>query len=279
MRKMKSEEKLENLKKMISEMGHVLIAFSGGVDSTFLLKVCVDVLGRENVIAVTASSPTYQMDEMEEAKKIAQFFGVKHVIIHTNEMGNEKFLSNTVERCYFCKKELFSKLKEIAAEHGIKHVLDASNADDSLDYRPGMKAARELGIKSPLLEAGITKEEIRKFSKEMGLPTATKPSQSCLASRFPYGEKITEEKLKMVAEAEKFLKELGFKVVRVRHHGNIARIEVDKNEMVRLMEERIRKKIYERLKEIGYTWVCLDLMGYRSGSMNEAIRGGQNEEI
>lgn len=278
MRKMKSEEKLENLKKMISEMGHVLIAFSGGVDSTFLLKVCVDVLGRENVIAVTASSPTYQMDETE-AKKIAQFFGVKHVIIHTNEMGNEKFLSNTVERCYFCKKELFSKLKEIAAEHGIKHVLDASNADDSLDYRPGMKAARELGIKSPLLEAGITKEEIRKFSKEMGLPTATKPSQSCLASRFPYGEKITEEKLKMVAEAEKFLKELGFKVVRVRHHGNIARIEVDKNEMVRLMEERIRKKIYERLKEIGYTWVCLDLMGYRSGSMNEAIRGGQNEEI
>jgi len=275
---MKSEEKLENLKKMISEMGHVLIAFSGGVDSTFLLKVCVDVLGRENVIAVTASSPTYQMDETE-AKKIAQFFGVKHVIIHTNEMGNEKFLSNTVERCYFCKKELFSKLKEIAAEHGIKHVLDASNADDSLDYRPGMKAARELGIKSPLLEAGITKEEIRKFSKEMGLPTATKPSQSCLASRFPYGEKITEEKLKMVAEAEKFLKELGFKVVRVRHHGNIARIEVDKNEMVRLMEERIRKKIYERLKEIGYTWVCLDLMGYRSGSMNEAIRGGQNEEI
>jgi len=275
---MKSEEKLENLKKMISEMGHVLIAFSGGVDSTFLLKVCVDVLGRENVIAVTASSPTYEMDETE-AKKIAQFFGVKHVIIHTNEMGNEKFLSNTVERCYFCKKELFSKLKEIAAEHGIKHVLDASNADDSLDYRPGMKAARELGIKSPLLEAGITKEEIRKFSKEMGLPTATKPSQSCLASRFPYGEKITEEKLKMVAEAEKFLKELGFKVVRVRHHGNIARIEVDKNEMVRLMEERIRKKIYERLKEIGYTWVCLDLMGYRSGSMNEAIRGGQNEEI
>jgi len=273
LRKMKSEEKLENLKKMISEMGHVLIAFSGGVDSTFLLKVCVDVLGRENVIAVTASSPTYEMDETE-AKKIAQFFGVKHVIIHTNEMGNEKFLSNTVERCYFCKKELFSKLKEIAAEHGIKHVLDASNADDSLDYRPGMKAARELGIKSPLLEAGITKEEIRKFSKEMGLPTATKPSQSCLASRFPYGEKITEEKLKMVAEAEKFLKELGFKVVRVRHHGNIARIEVDKNEIARIMEEGIRKKIYERLKEIGYTWVCLDLMGYRSGSMNEAINGG-----
>jgi len=270
---MKSEEKLKNLKKMISEMERVLIAFSGGVDSTFLLKVCVDVLGRENVIAVTASSPTYEMDETE-AKKIAQFFGVKHVIIHTNEMGNEKFLSNTVERCYFCKKELFSKLKEIAAEHGIKHVLDASNADDSLDYRPGMKAARELGIKSPLLEAGITKEEIRKFSKEMGLPTATKPSQACLASRFPYGEKITEEKLKMVAEAEKFLKELGFKIVRVRHHGNIARIEVDKNEMVRLMEERIRKKIYERLKEIGYTWVCLDLMGYRSGSMNEAINGG-----
>ncbi|MCD6447876.1 MAG: ATP-dependent sacrificial sulfur transferase LarE [Thermoplasmata archaeon] len=271
---MKSEEKIKNLKKMIAEMERVLIAFSGGVDSTFLLKICVDILGKENVIAVTASSPTHQMDEMEEAKKIAQFFGVKHVIIHTDEMENEAFVTNPVERCYFCKKELFSKLKEIAAEYGIKYVLDASNGDDAFDYRPGMKAARELGIKSPLLEAGITKEEIRKFSKEMGLPTATKPSQACLASRFPYGEKITEEKLKMVAEAEKFLKELGFKVVRVRHHGKIARIEVDKNEIARIMEEGIRKKIYERLKEIGYTWVCLDLMGYRSGSMNEAINGG-----
>ncbi len=273
---MKSEEKIERLKEIISEMQRVLVAFSGGMDSTFLLKVCVDVLGRENVIAVTATSPTYQMDELEEAKNIARIFGVKHFIIQTNEMENEKFLANPVDRCYLCKKELFSKLKEIASKYRIEYVLDASNSSDALDYRPGMKAARELGIRSPLIEANITKDEIRKLSAEMNLPTASKPPQPCLASRFPYGERITEEKLEMVAKAEKFLKEMGFKVVRVRHHGKVARIEVGKDEIARLMEERMREKIYEKLREIGYTWVCLDLLGYRSGSMNEAINGVNN---
>ncbi len=273
---MKSEEKLETLKKKIAGMKKVLIAYSGGVDSTFLLKICVDVLGRENILAVTAVSPTYQKEEIEEAKRIAGQMGVKHMIIYTDEMKNNSFTSNPLQRCYFCKKELFSKLREIAEKHGIEYVLDASNKDDASDFRPGMKAAREAGIISPLMETGITKKEIRYFSRKMGLPTYDKPSQACLASRFPYGEKITEEKLKMVEEAEKFLKELGFKIVRVRHHGRLARIEVDKEEIKKFFDEELRKKVTDKLKQIGYTWVCLDLLGYRSGSMNEEINGVNN---
>jgi len=265
---MKSDEKLENLKKSISRMERAIVAFSGGVDSTFLLKICVDVLGRENVIAVTAVSPTYQEEEIEEARAFAKSMGIEHLIIHTHEMENDKFVSNPRERCYFCKKELFSELKRIASQHGVRYVLDATNKDDESDFRPGMRALREEGVISPLREAGITKEEIRYFSKKLGLPTYDKPSQACLASRFPYGEKITEEKLKMVKEAERFLKMLGFKVVRVRHHGRMARIEVGREEMKKILENDIRTKIYERFREIGYVWVCLDLMGYRSGSMN-----------
>ncbi len=273
---MKSEEKLETLKKKIAAMKKVLIAYSGGVDSTFLLKICVDVLGRENVLAVTAISPTYQKEEIEGAKRIASEMGVKHMIIYTDEMKNDAFTSNPLQRCYFCKKELFSKLREIAEKYGIEYVLDASNKDDASDFRPGMKAARETGIISPLMEAGITKEEIRYFSREIGLPTYDKPSQACLASRFPYGEVITEKKLKMVEEAEKFLKELGFKIVRVRHHGKLARIEVGKEEIEKFFDEELRKKVMDKLKQIGYTWVCLDLLGYRSGSMNEEINGVNN---
>jgi uncharacterized protein len=273
---MKSEEKLKALKKKIVAMKKVLIAYSGGVDSTFLLKICVDVLGRENVLAVTAVSPTYQKEEVEEAKRIASEMGVKHMIIHTNEMNDDAFTSNPLHRCYFCKKELFSRLREIAEKHGIEYVLDASNKDDASDFRPGMKAAMEAGVISPLMEAEITKEEIRYFSREMGLPTHNKPSQACLASRFPYGEKITEDKLKMVEEAEKFLKELGFKIVRVRHHGKLARIEVGREEIKNFFDEEIRKKVMNKLKQIGYTWVCLDLEGYRSGSMNEEINGVNN---
>ena len=243
---MKSDEKLENLKKSISRMERAIVAFSGGVDSTFLLKICVDVLGRENVIAVTAVSPTYQEEEIEEARAFAKSMGIEHLIIHTHEMENDKFVSNPRERCYFCKKELFSELKRIASQHGVRYVLDATNKDDESDFRPGMRALREEGVISPLREAGITKEEIRYFSKKLGLPTYDKPSQACLASRFPYGEKITEEKLKMVKEAERFLKMLGFKVVRVRHHGRVARIEVGREEMKKILENDIRTKIYER---------------------------------
>lgn len=265
----KMDEKMENLKNMIKKMGKVLIAFSGGIDSSFLAKICSDVLGKENVIAVTAESELYTPEEIEDAKRIADFIGIKHLIIHTDEMKDEKFISNDAERCYICKKELFKKLKEIAEERNIKYILDGSNADDSHDFRPGRKAVMEFGVKSPLMDAGITKKEIRFLSKKMNLPVYEKPSNACLASRFPYGERITKEKIKMVYEAEKFLREIGFKIVRVRHHGKIARIEVDKEEIKKLLE--FREEILKEFKRIGYVWVCMDIEGYRTGSMNEVL--------
>lgn len=266
---MQIDEKLKALREKLKEMEKILIAFSGGVDSTFLLKVCIDVLGRENVVAITADSPLYV--ELEEAKKIAEELGVKHLIIKTDELRNEEFVKNNPQRCYYCKMELFSKLKKIAKEMGIKHVIEASVIDDLNDYRPGRKAIKELGIKSPLLEVGFTKEEIRMLSKKWGLPTWNKASQSCLASRFPYGHEINEKEVEMIRKAEKFLKNSGFRIVRVRHHGKLARIEVGIDEIDRFFDKELREKIVEKLKEIGYTWVCLDLIGYRAGSMNEAL--------
>lgn len=262
-------EKLEKLKETIKKMGRVLIAFSGGVDSSFLTKICSDVLGKENVFAVTAKSELYTPEEIEDAKRMADLIGVEHLIIHTHEMKNEEFVSNDAERCYICKKELFSNLKKIAEERGIKYVIDGSNANDFHDFRPGRKAVKEFGVRSPLMEAGITKEEIRFLLKKMGIPFYDKPSNACLASRFPYGERITKEKIKMVYEAEKFLRNMGFKIVRVRHHGKIARIEVGVEEIKKLIE--FREKILNEFKRIGYIWVCMDIEGYRTGSMNEGL--------
>ncbi|MCK4428118.1 MAG: ATP-dependent sacrificial sulfur transferase LarE [candidate division Zixibacteria bacterium] len=260
--------KLEFLKDMLAKVGSGLVAYSGGGDSTFLLKVAKDVL-KDKVIAVTATSEIYPSRELEEAKKNTKMLGVKHLIISTKELDDPDFVSNTPERCYYCKKKLFSKLFELAKHYGLNYVFDGSNYDDVSDFRPGMRAASELGVKSPLKDVKLTKEEIRNLSKKMNLPTWDKPSSPCLATRFPYGSKIIREKLLRVDQAEEFLAKFGIGQLRVRDHGNIARIEVLKEDMHIFLNEDISKKIVDRFRALGYTYICLDLLGYRRGSMSE----------
>jgi pyridinium-3,5-biscarboxylic acid mononucleotide sulfurtransferase len=246
------------------------VAFSGGVDSTFLVKAAQVAL-HDRVLAVTATSETYTSDELKHSRQYAQDLGVRHEVIETEELQYPGFASNPVNRCYHCKKELFSKLKAIALKQGIAFVADGSTLDDNNDHRPGLLAIRELGIRSPLREAGLTKDEIRELSKQLGLPTWNHPSIACLASRFPYGTTITRDKLKMIDLAERFLRELGFVQLRVRHHEPIARIEVIPEEIERLASPEIREKVVARFKEIGYQYVTVDLKGYRTGSMNETV--------
>ncbi len=264
------EIKLQELQNILSEMGSVLISYSGGVDSTFLLKVARDVLG-DNVIAVTARSLTYPIRELEEAKALASNLRIRHLIIDSEEIDIPGFSHNPPDRCYYCKRELFSKLKEIARQEGMDYVADGCNLDDINDFRPGTKAAEEAGVRSPLKEAELTKDNIRGFSEQLGLPTWDKPSIACLASRFPYGDAITAEGLKMVGEAEEYLYGLGFKQLRVRHHKDMARIEVPTEDFERFFEDDLRKEIVRHLKEVGYNYVTLDLQGYRTGSMNEVL--------
>ncbi|MEW6557733.1 MAG: ATP-dependent sacrificial sulfur transferase LarE [Elusimicrobiota bacterium] len=271
--------KLRKLKKILKNMGSVLIAYSGGVDSTFLLKVAKDVLCK-NVLAVTAKSETYPEREYEQAKKITQKLKIKHMIINTSELSNSLFLANPSNRCYYCRKELFVKLKQIASDKGINYVADGTNYDDISDFRPGMEAIRELEVRSPLKEAELTKEEIRLLSRKMRLFTWNKPAFACLASRIPYGDKIDSQKLKMIDDAENYLFRLGFKQVRVRHHAcpkrsrrnNIARIEVLPEDIERLTSINLRDKIVKKFKRIGYHYITLDLQGYRTGSMNEVLK-------
>jgi uncharacterized protein len=263
--------KFEELKNRLHEMRKVLVAFSGGVDSSFLLKVAADVLG-ENVLAVIASSETYPSKERDEAIKLAGRLNVRYTVIQTKELENPDFSSNPPERCYYCKSELFSKLKDIAESEGIPYVLDGSNYEDTSDFRPGTKAAEELGIRSPLKEVGLIKDEIRQLSKSVDLPTWNKPSLACLSSRFPYFTEIEPESLKQVAQAEEYLKGLGFNQVRVRHHGQIARVEIDPQEFSRIMDENVREKITKNFKKFGFIYTALDLAGFRSGSMNEPLR-------
>ncbi|GFZ29771.1 adenine nucleotide alpha hydrolase [Clostridium zeae] len=267
---MELKEKFQLLKDIIKEKGSAAVAFSGGVDSTFLVKVAYEVLG-ERLIAVTATSSTYPERELKEAIKYAKDMGAKHIIISSEELDIEGFASNPKNRCYYCKKELFTKIKDVALENGVKYVFDGSNLDDNGDYRPGMQAARELEVISPLKQAGLTKNDIRELSKELGLPTWDKPSFACLSSRFPYGHKITLPKLKMVDQAEQFLLDMGIKQVRVRHHGEIARIEVAPEEREQFFNIELMDKIGNKFKEIGFTYVTLDMLGYRTGSMNEVL--------
>ena len=265
------QAKHDQLKKSFEAMERVLVAYSGGVDSSLLLKVAGDVLGARNVLAVTALSPLYPEREVAIAKRVAQAVGVRHLLIESNELEIEGFSKNPVNRCYYCKRELFEKLMDLAKAEGIRFVVEGSTLDDEKDHRPGRAAVRELGIRSPLQEALFTKEEVRQLSRTLGLPTWDKPSFACLASRFPYGEEITPEGLKMVDEAEGFLFGLGFKQVRVRHYQNLARIEILAEEMERLMDQNLRETVVNSLKKIGYKYVTLDLQGFRSGSMNEVL--------
>ena len=265
------EEKFRRLREIFQSMEKVVVAFSGGVDSTLLLKVAQDTLGDKNVLAVTALSPLYPERELAGVKKLIQTLGARHRLIESNELEIPGFSKNPSNRCYYCKNKLFKELLDIAKEEAILFVVEGSTLDDDKDHRPGRMAIQELGIRSPLKEALFTKIEIRELSKGLGLPTWDKPSFACLASRFPYGEEITEEGLKMVDQAEDFLFGLGFKQVRVRHYGILARIEILNEEMARLINGSLREKVVSHLKEMGYRYITLDLQGFRSGSMNEVL--------
>ena len=263
-------DKQEELEKLLKSYKRVAVAFSSGVDSTYLLKMAQKVLG-ENVIAVTASSCSFPKRELEEAKTFCRENGIRHIVVESEELDIDGFRQNPKNRCYLCKHELFEKILSIAKENGIETVVEASNTDDDGDYRPGLVAVKELGIESPLRHVGLSKKEIREYSKELGLPTWNKQSFACLSSRFVYGETISEEKLAMVDQAEQLLLDMGFHQLRVRIHDKLARIEVHPSEFEKIMQEENRTKIFHKLKQYGFTYVTLDLQGYRTGSMNETL--------
>lgn len=273
----KIHEKYQNLLTELRGLGSAAVAFSSGVDSTFLLKTAQEALG-DRVIAVTAAAAAFPARERDEARAFCEREGIRHKELSFDVLSVPGFAENPKNRCYFCKKALFSSIREYATKEGCRFVLEGSNMDDLGDYRPGMQAIAELGILSPLRDAGLYKEEIRLLSRELGLPTWDKPSFACLASRFVYGERITAEKLGMVGRAEQLLLDLGFRQFRVRIHGTLARIEVLPDDFPKIMEETVRKRIVKELKTLGFSYITLDLQGYRTGSMNETLPDGSGAE-
>lgn len=265
------QKKYEDLKELLKSYGSAAVAFSGGVDSAFLLYVAKEALG-DRLVAISAKSSSFPERELKEAKEFCKTHQIRHVIFESEELEIEGFAQNPKNRCYLCKHGLFEKILKIAAEEGMAEVCEGSNLDDNGDYRPGLQAIAELNIKSPLRSAGFTKEDIRALSRQFGLPTWNKQSFACLASRFVYGETITREKLGMVDKAEQLLIDLGFRQVRVRIHGTMARIEIMPDEFEKLISKDIRDQITKSFKEFGFTYVTMDLTGYRTGSMNEVLK-------
>lgn len=269
---MSMAKKTELLKSIIAGCESAVVAFSGGVDSSLVCAVAHEVLG-ERVIAVTAVSHTYPPDEIDVAKEVANRIGIKHTIIHTDELDDPKFVANPIDRCYLCKGELLGKLEEIRQKFGFKNILDGTNHDDLSDFRPGFRALEEFGVISPLALSGIGKEEVRQLAAKYDLPNFDKPANPCLASRIPFGCPITQESLERIAKAEKFVKSLGFRIVRVRDHGDLASIEVEKSELKKAF--KLKNDMEKNLKGLGYRFVTLDLEGYRSGSLNPKVDIGK----
>ena len=263
--------KYDRLVELLRELDSVVVAFSGGVDSTLLARAARDALG-ERAVLVTADSETYPASELDEARRLGALLDMRHLVVRTEELQNPEYARNPVNRCFFCKEELFARLAPIAEREGCRALVYGANMDDLGDHRPGMQAARERGVRAPLIEAELWKEEIRTLSRELGLPTWDKPSFACLSSRFQYGDRITAEKLRQVDAAEAFVRSLGFRQFRVRHHDRLARIEVSHDEIARLWEDGRREAIVKHLRELGYVYVAVDLAGFQSGSANLLLK-------
>ncbi len=271
------DAKYAKMQEILRSMGRVAVAFSAGVDSTFVLKVAADTLGPENVLAVTGNSSSLARAEFDQAKALANTFGVEHVVLETSEFQNEDYLANPENRCFYCKSTLYEDMDRVIARRGVKEMVNGINADDFDDWRPGIEAARKHGVRCPVAEAGMTKADLRELSQRLGLPTYDKPAMPCLSSRVQYGERITPQKLGMIESCEAFLHQMGLPECRVRHHDNLARIEVPPDKIARLAEPETRRRITDHFRKAGYNYVALDLLGFRSGSMNEVIAFGKKQ--